>query len=107
MFAGATGRTPLFSKLTSRLTYANVMSTIAVFLAVGGGAYAAVTLPRNSVGNKQLKAGAVSSAKVRDGSLRARDFATGQLPLGARGAQGAQGPQGVPGAAGPPGPSTG
>ena len=70
------------SKLRSRLTYANAMSTIAVFLALGGGAYA-VTVPRNSVGAKQLKRSAVTSAKVRNGSLLLNDFKAGQLALGA------------------------
>lgn len=100
----------MLSPFTSRLTYSNAMSTIAVFLALGGGAYAAVTLPKDSVGAKQIKANAISSPKVKNGSLRARDFATGQLPAGTRGAQGIQGPQGVAGpagAAGPTGPSTG
>jgi hypothetical protein len=69
----------MFSKLSSRFTYANVMATIAVFLALGGGAYAAVTLPKNSVGAKQIKANAISSPKVKDGSLQTRDFATGQF----------------------------
>jgi hypothetical protein len=70
------------SKLRSRLTYANAMSTIALFLAMGGGAYA-VTVPKNSVGPKQLKSGAVSSAKVKNGSLLMSDFKSGQLALGA------------------------
>jgi hypothetical protein len=84
----------MFSRLSSRLTYANVVATIALFVALGGGAYAAVTLPAKSVGSKQIKANAVSSSKVRDRSLRARDFARGQLP---RGAQGPPGPQGASG----------
>jgi hypothetical protein len=58
------------SKLRTRLTYANVMATIAVFLALGGGAYAAFKLPENSVGSKQIKADAVKSSKV--GRLAAR-----------------------------------
>jgi hypothetical protein len=84
----------MLSKLRSRLTYANVMATIAVFLALGGASYAAISLPRNSVGPRQLKANAVSSPKVKDGSLRRGDFASGQLP------QGEQGPPGVPGTPG-------
>ena len=40
--------------LRDRATYANVMSTIAVLLALGGGAYAA-GLGRNTVGSKQLR----------------------------------------------------
>ena len=71
-----------FSKLRSRLTYANAMSTIAVFVALGGGAYA-VTVPRNSVGSKQLKRSAVTTAKVKNGSLLLGDFKSGQLALGA------------------------
>jgi len=51
--------------LSNRLTYANVMATIAVFLTLGGGAYAAsLTLPNRSVGTEQLKNGAVTPAKV-------------------------------------------
>ena len=38
-----------------QLTYGNVIATIALFVAVGGTSYAAVTLPRNSVGHRQLK----------------------------------------------------
>jgi hypothetical protein len=45
-------------KIREKLTYANVMATIAVFLVLGGGAYA-LSLGRNSVGTKQLKPGAV------------------------------------------------
>jgi len=69
------------TKLRSRLTYANAMSTIAVFVALGGGAYA-VSVPRNSVGTAQLKANAVTAAKVKNRSLLAADFKRGQLRLG-------------------------
>jgi hypothetical protein len=69
------------TKVRARLTYANAMSTIAVFVALGGGAYA-VTVPRNSVGPKQLKANAVTAAKVKNRSLLASDFKRGQLSLG-------------------------
>src|SRR5689334_22327087 len=57
---------------------------LALFFGLGGSAYAA-TLPRNSVGTAQLRRGAVTSTKVRNASLRRRDFAPGQLPRGARG----------------------
>ncbi len=78
---------------------------LALFIAVGGVSYAAVQLPRNSVGTKQLKRGAVNSAKVKDRSLLARDFKRGQLPRGMRGARGLAGPRGAAGSAGPPGPA--
>src|SRR4051794_14010555 len=86
-----------------RLTYANAMATVAVFIALGGVSWAAATLPRHSVGPKQLRANAVTSSKVRNHALRARDFKAGQLPPGARGPQGQRGPTGAPGAGGKPG----
>jgi cytoskeletal protein RodZ len=55
--------------IRSRVTYANVMSTLAVFLVLGGGAMAAVKLGKNSVGTKQLKVNAVTSAKIKDGAV--------------------------------------
>jgi hypothetical protein len=76
------------------------MATIAVFIALGGGAWAAVALPNNSVGAKQLKADAVRSSKVKDGSLLAKDFRRGQLPRGAKGDTGAPGQKGDTGAPG-------
>jgi hypothetical protein len=83
-----------------KLSYANVMSTLGVFIALGGVSYAAVELPKDSVGSKQLKADAVKSKKVLDGSLLAADFAAGQLPAGARGPAGPEGPEGRRGPAG-------
>ena len=88
-------------QLRQRLTYANVMSTLAVFLVIGGGAaFAATQLPKNSVGSKQIKKNAVNSAKVKDHSLRASDFKEGQLPAGPKGEKGATGSKGETGAAG-------
>jgi hypothetical protein len=66
---------------------------LALFIALGGTSYAA-TLPRNSVGATQLKKNAVTSAKVKNSSLLAKDFKAGQLPAGQAG------PKGDPGAAG-------
>ncbi len=110
--------------------YANVTSTMALVVALGGTSYAAVALPRNSVGPTQIKSGgvtgsdiaadAVSSRKVKDGSLKAADFAAGVLatatsaqglagvagpigPAGPVGPQGPEGPQGPQGTSGGPG----
>jgi hypothetical protein len=79
--------------LRNRLTYANVMATIGVFLALGGASYAAIKLPANSVGSKQIKDGAVSSADVKNHALKAGDF-KGGLPSGPRGPRGPQGERG-------------
>ncbi|MBS1880031.1 MAG: hypothetical protein JST31_10990 [Actinobacteria bacterium] len=81
-----------------RLSYSSVVATIALFLALGGTVYAAATLPKNSVGKKQLRKNAVVSSKVKNGSLLAQDFKAGQLPRGPQGPIGPTGPQG-PGAA--------
>jgi hypothetical protein len=75
----------------------NVVAYLALSVALGGTSYAAVKLPRNSVGTTQIKADAVTSAKVRNGSLLAKDFKAGQLRAGPQGAQGPQGPQGPQG----------
>jgi hypothetical protein len=52
-------------RFQARLTYANVISTLCLFLLLGGAAYAASQLPGNSVGAKQLKKNAVTTAKIR------------------------------------------
>lgn len=96
-----------------KLTYANVMATVAVFLALGGTSVAAIRLGRGAVKNTNIAANAVTSGKVRNGSLLAKDFKRGQLPAGAAGAKGDTGPAGPAGPAGPKGdtgpvgPSTG
>lgn len=57
--------------ISKRLTYANVMSSIAVFLVLGGGAALAAktVLPKKSVGAKQLKANSVTSAKLKNNAV--------------------------------------
>src|SRR3954454_17753420 len=84
------------ARFRHHVTYANVIATLALFVALGGGAYAAITLPRNSV----------TSVQVKNGSLLAEDFKKGQLKAGKSGPvgqQGAQGARGLGGPAGPPG----
>lgn len=85
--------------------HGTVVAYLALFCALCGGAYAAVKLPARSVGAKQIKKNAVTAAKVKDGSLLAADFATGQLPAGAKGETGARGPAGETGPMGPAGPA--
>jgi hypothetical protein len=72
-----------------RPTYANVTATLALFVSLSGGAYAAATLPANSVGPRQLKKNAVVGAKikknavdgtkVRDGSVSGDDIKESSL----------------------------
>src|SRR3954468_21273931 len=89
----------------SRCSYSNVAATLALVLAMTGGAYAAVKLPRNSVGNAQIRSGAVSSSEIRNGGVRSRDvrdrtLGVKDLSIAARkslrGATGPTGPAGAP-----------
>jgi hypothetical protein len=78
--------------IRSKLTYANVVATLALFIALGGVSYAAVKLPKNSVGEKQIKKNAVTAkkikknsvtgAKVKDGSLSNADINLDLAKLG-------------------------
>lgn len=64
----------------NRLTYPNVMSTIAVFIALGGAtAFAATALPKNSVGSRQLKKNAVTATKIEAGAVSGNRLADGAV----------------------------
>ena len=60
-----------------RLTYANVVSSLALFASLGGVSYAATTLPKGSVGPKQIRAEAVRNGKIADGAVTAVKLAQG------------------------------
>jgi hypothetical protein len=79
------------------LSYANVMATLAVFVALGGTGYAAITITgkdvrdnsltgadvrRNSLGSSDVRNNSLKSADVQNGSLQAKDFAAGEAPAG-------------------------
>jgi hypothetical protein len=81
-----------------KLSYANVVASFALFVALGGTSYAALTLPRNSVGSRQIRSNAVGSSEVRRGAVHLADIApTTRARL--RGTKGDPGPAGPPGAA--------
>lgn len=68
--------TPPSKRWRNRLTYANIASTLALFLALTtGGGYAASQLAKNSVGPKQLRKNAVGSRAIRNASVAPRDLA--------------------------------
>ena len=61
-------------KFRHRLTYANVMSTLAVFIALGGSSYAALTISGSSIKNrsvpaKKLKRNSITGKEVRESRL--------------------------------------
>jgi hypothetical protein len=57
------------SRLRARLSFANVTSMLALFVALGGTSYAAATLPRNSVGKGQIRASAVGKSEAATNSV--------------------------------------
>lgn len=115
-----------------RPTYANVVSSLALFAALGGTSYAAVELSRNSVGAEHIKSGAVRSSEIKNRSIRQTDLhptargvtkarmaqvvepivqntmtteeVLGKLSAAVEGDQGPQGLKGDPGANGAQGP---
>ena len=64
----------MLDKLRQRLTYANVMATIAVFIALGGSSYAAFTISgsdikNRSIAGKKLKRNTLTSKQIRESRL--------------------------------------
>jgi hypothetical protein len=103
--------------MTARLTYANVVSSLALFIALGGSSYAAIELKRNSVRSVHIAKGqvkapdiganAVDSTRIKDGTLTRSDFAPGQVTPepGQERAPAPAGPSGPAGPQGGPGPT--
>jgi hypothetical protein len=79
---------------------------LALFIALGGTSYAAVSLSANSVGARELKNQAVGSSELKDGSIKKRDLRA-RLLARLEGSGGTAGPKGDPGPAGPAGPAEG
>jgi len=69
--------------LGHRPSPAIVVAVLALFISLAGTGYAAVKLPVNSVGTKQIKSNAVVFSKVQSGSLRAQDFGSRLVQRGA------------------------
>lgn len=69
----------MLDKLIQRLTYANVMSTVAVFIALGGSSYAAIAINGSSIRSRSIPA-----TKLRYNTLGGREIkesALDQVPL--------------------------
>src|SRR5688572_32513562 len=92
------------TRIREKLTYANVIATLALVLALGGGTawaaskirtrhlgFHAVTGPKidtNAVTASKLRNGTVGTDDVKDGSLGAADLAPGTLPVAEAGTWG-------------------
>lgn len=77
------------NRLKKHLTVANVLSCMALFVALSGVAYAAgkigtgavkaTNIAKEAVTNPKLKKQAVTSGKIKDGNVNAADLATGAV----------------------------
>lgn len=98
----------MLARIRSCLTYANVMATVAVFIALGGSSYAALRITSRNVPKDALTGADIKNLTGKDvrnnsldnrdvKNLLARDFKAGQLPAGPQGAKGDKGATGDPG----------
>ena len=62
-----------------RPRFADLASVLALFIALGGTTYAAASLPRNSVGAKQVRTGAIGSSELRTNSTGKSELRTGAV----------------------------
>jgi len=69
----------LLQRARRRLTFANVTSAIALFIALGGTSYAALQLPANSVSAREIRTGAVGKSEVRTGGVGSSEVRTGAI----------------------------
>lgn len=111
-------RRPLARRIARRLTYANVIATIALMLSLAGTSYAAIMITGGNIVNGSVTGvdvadGSLTSSDVRDRTVTMRDLAFATVASlqgsdgadGAAGAAGAAGPAGPAGAVGPQGPA--
>jgi hypothetical protein len=59
----------MLGRLGDRLTYANVVATLALFIALGGVSYAKFVLPANSVGKREIRTRGVGKSEIRTGAV--------------------------------------
>jgi hypothetical protein len=69
----------MLTRFKEGLRFANVVSMIALFVALSGGAYAAIKLPANSVKAKNIKSGAVKTAKLANNAVTAPKIKDGEV----------------------------
>jgi hypothetical protein len=111
----------MISSLRARLTYANVMATLAVFVALGGSSYAAIAITGRdvrdhsltgrdvapgSIGSSEIRNGSVHGIDIRDATITRADLAwplRKDLLSSSRAIPGPTGPTGPAGEAGPRG----
>jgi hypothetical protein len=73
------------TRIREHLSYANVMATLAVFIALGGGAWA-IAIGRNDVGSRELAKNSVGSSELKDDKTKGQDVdesSLGEVPSAA------------------------
>jgi hypothetical protein len=65
----------MMGRISLRLSYANVMATVAVFLALGGGAFAASKLGKNVVKSKNIAPKAIKTSDLRNNAVKGSKLA--------------------------------
>ncbi len=68
----------MLTRMRARLTYANLMATLAVFIALGGGVYAA-SLSKNSVKAKQIAKDAVRASEIKADAVGSSEISNGAI----------------------------
>ena len=64
----------------SPFTYSNVMSTVAVFLALAGGSYAVANVGNSDVGSREVENDSLKSKDLKDGkAVESADITDGQV----------------------------
>lgn len=74
----------MLTSFRSRLTFANVVAVMALFISLGGFSYAAVQvgskqIVNNSIRSRDIRNGAVASRDVKNGTIRTDDIANGRV----------------------------
>src|SRR4051794_8124484 len=95
----------MIRRIRTRITYANVVATLALFVALGGTSYAVKQLGSgdirdNSIRSRDVRDNSLGSGDIHNGSLARRDFKRSQLPKGRPGKAGRRGPRGLRGKTG-------
>ena len=65
------------TRFRKRLSFANVTSSLALFIALGGTSYAAITLPPNSVGRTQIRSSGVGQSEIAPNAVGRSEIRTG------------------------------
>ena len=68
--------------IRSHMSFANLVSLMALFVALGGTTYAAVALPKNSVGAKQIKRNGVRAPEINRNAVGASEIRSNAVASG-------------------------